>query len=162
MLKKILLLIVFILTTSCGFEAIHSKANRMLNSNLIISKVNYDGDRETNIKIKERLSLYRSDQDEAADPESVFVKTLDIESVTTRVTVVKDNKGNPSIYELKVEIIALATMNNDTVKNYRLEKSSKYDHNSDSSSLRESEKELKRSLAETITNELVFKLTSGQ
>jgi outer membrane lipopolysaccharide assembly protein LptE/RlpB len=162
MLKKIFLLILFVLTTSCGFEAIHSKANRIVNSNLIIAKINYDGDRETNIKIKEGLSLYKSNQDETTNPESIFIKILDIESNVTREIAVKDSKGNPSIYKLEVEVTVLATKSDDSKKNYRLEKNSKYDYNSDSSALKESEKELKRSLAETITNELVFKLTSGQ
>tara|TARA_B100000795_G_scaffold214514_1_gene168257 strand:+ start:215 stop:712 length:498 start_codon:yes stop_codon:yes gene_type:complete len=165
MFKKFFLLIIFVLTTSCGFEAIHSKANRMLNSKLLIAQINYAGDREVNIKIKERLSLYSTnklDKDEVIDPDSLFIKMIDIESSVTKEIIGKDAKGNASIYQLKIKVIALITKDDDAVNSYQLERSSKYDSSTDSTALRDNEREIKRNLAEAITGELVFKLTSGQ
>ena len=61
MQKKIFLLLVFLLLSSCGYEAIYSKKNS-LNYNFSISKLNFVGDRDINLKMKEKLTNYTLDK----------------------------------------------------------------------------------------------------
>ena len=57
MLKKTFLLILFLFVYSCGYEAIHSKKN-MVSYNFSINEINFVGDREVNLKIKQKLNNY--------------------------------------------------------------------------------------------------------
>ena len=47
----------FLFLSSCGYEAIHSKKNS-LNYNFSISELNFIGDRDINLKMKEKLNNY--------------------------------------------------------------------------------------------------------
>ena len=57
MLKKTFTLIVFFFLSSCGYEAIHSKKNS-LNYNFSINELSFIGDRDINLKMKEKLNNY--------------------------------------------------------------------------------------------------------
>ena len=57
MLKTTFTLILFLFLSSCGYKAIHSKKNN--NSyDFSISKLNFIGDRNINLRIKEKLNNY--------------------------------------------------------------------------------------------------------
>ena len=56
MLKKTLTIITFLLLSSCGYEAIHSKKNA-INYDFFITELNFIGDREVNSKIKKKIKL---------------------------------------------------------------------------------------------------------
>ena len=57
MLKKTFLLILLLFLHSCGYEAIHSKKNTS-NYNFSINEISFVGDREINLKIKEKLPFF--------------------------------------------------------------------------------------------------------
>ena len=57
MLKKIIFPVLFLFLSSCGFEAIHSKKN-VVNYNFFISELTTNGNRDVNIKIREKLINY--------------------------------------------------------------------------------------------------------
>ena len=58
MLKKNLLLIIFVLTVSCGYQPMLSK-QKMLNYNFSINKLDFQGDKIINMKVKEKLNSYK-------------------------------------------------------------------------------------------------------
>ena len=55
--KKIFTFILLIFLSSCGYEAIYSVKN-INNYNFSISKLSFIGDREINLKIKQKLNNY--------------------------------------------------------------------------------------------------------
>ena len=57
MQKKIFTLLIFLFLSSCGYEAIYSKKNYK-NYNFFISKLSFVGDRDINLRMKERLNNY--------------------------------------------------------------------------------------------------------
>ena len=62
MIKKIVIMIVLILTTSCGYEPIYSKKNLIRYSNFSINELKLSGDRIANQKIKQLLYNYSNTQ----------------------------------------------------------------------------------------------------
>ena len=55
--KKIFTFILLIFLSSCGYEAIYSVKN-IKNYDFFISKLSFTGDREINLKIKQKLNNY--------------------------------------------------------------------------------------------------------
>ena len=57
MQKKIFSLLLLLFLTSCGYEAIYSKKNSN-NYNFFINELSFIGDRDINLRMKERLNNY--------------------------------------------------------------------------------------------------------
>ena len=57
MIRKIFLLIIFLLISSCGYETIYSKKNINV-YNFSLNETNFIGDRIINLKIKEKLNNF--------------------------------------------------------------------------------------------------------
>ena len=94
MFKNIFLIGIAILLTSCGYEAMHSK-NKLSDTNFSITKIKFVGDRDINIKIEEKLKRYTKIQKQ---------KTYDliVQSIYQKETIAKDGKGDPSIFEIRI------------------------------------------------------------
>ena len=78
MLKKTLLLTLFLFLSSCGYEPIHSKKN-ISNYDFSINKISFKGDRDINLKIKEKLNNYtliRKEKNFSLNIISVATKTI--------------------------------------------------------------------------------------
>ena len=97
MFKNFFLIILLVLTTSCGYDTIHSKSKKS-NYDFSIEKIDFEGDREVNIKIKQNLNNYISKKE-------IKNYALKIKSKSTKKVIAKDSKGNPSIYNLEVQIL---------------------------------------------------------
>tara|TARA_B100000787_G_scaffold5739_1_gene4306 strand:- start:1870 stop:2334 length:465 start_codon:yes stop_codon:yes gene_type:complete len=152
--KKILLLLFFVFTVSCGYEPMLSKKNT-INYNFSISELELQGDRIVNLKVKEKLNSYKINK---LDKDFV----LKIKTTSKKIILAKNLKGDPTNFKntttLNVNIII-----NDNVRNKLvLEASTNYKNSKDKFKLRNYEKEIKRNLAETITNKLIYKLSNIQ
>ena len=55
MFKRIVTLLLLIFISSCGYNAIYSKKN-LVNSDFSISKLSFVGNRDVNLKLKEKLN----------------------------------------------------------------------------------------------------------
>ena len=141
----------FVLTISCGYEAMHSK-NKLSNTNFSISKISFEGDREMNIKIQEKLSRYS-----LSKKERDFI--IKITSLAEKNIYSKDSKGNPSIFEINLKVLTLVNIKDGTKTTIPFEKSFKYNTNEDNFELKRYEREIKLNLTKTIINDLVFKLS---
>ena len=153
MFKNTILITVLIFTMSCGYEALHSKKNRLKGNNFSINKINFIGDREINIKIKEKLSIYSNDIKDKH-------YNLDINSESLKTTIGKDVKGDPSIFNLSVKVIVILNQGDDTSKQLIFNENFKYDNNKDKFEIKRYEREIKQNLAETISNSLIDKLSN--
>ena len=154
MKKKIFLLLFFLFLSSCGYDAIYSKKNS-INYNFSISELNFIGDRDINLKMKERLNSYtlnKKDKD----------FKIKISSTTAKTVAAKDTTGDATSFKNTV-IINVEISTNDKLKNsFVMSESFNYNNNSDKFSLKRYEREIKNNLAETISEKLIFKLSNIQ
>tara|TARA_B110000037_G_scaffold174413_1_gene198632 strand:- start:1219 stop:1683 length:465 start_codon:yes stop_codon:yes gene_type:complete len=154
MLKKTILIVAFILTTSCGYETIHSKKNSS-NYNFSISNINFSGDRDVNLKIKQKLNNYILNK-----KEKEF--NLTIKTKVKKEILANDITGDPISFK-NTTIVNVEVFIKDTLKNkLQIEKNFKYNNKFNKFELKSYERELKSNLAQSITEELIFKLTNIQ
>jgi hypothetical protein len=152
MLKKTILFVIFLFTASCGYEAIYSKKNKK-DYNFSISEIYFVGDRDVNIKIKQRLNNYVLNK-------KTKEFRLTIQSIIKKEVLVKDAAGDPTNFETTLTIDTDVFVNNILRKKINIEKKFKYNNNADKFALANYEKSLQNNLAESISNELIFKLSN--
>tara|TARA_B110000305_G_scaffold149226_1_gene165649 strand:+ start:28 stop:492 length:465 start_codon:yes stop_codon:yes gene_type:complete len=154
MLKKIFLLFVLVFLSSCGYEAIYSKKNSV-NYNFSISKLNFIGDRDINLKLKEKLNNYT-----LSKRDKNF--TLKIFSISTKTIAAKDTSGDATSFKNIVTLNLEISMNGTLKNSFMITESFNYNNNSNKFSLKKYEKEIKNNLAETIAKKIIFKLSNIQ
>tara|TARA_B100000787_G_scaffold65324_1_gene47913 strand:- start:599 stop:1063 length:465 start_codon:yes stop_codon:yes gene_type:complete len=154
MLKKTSLLIIIFLLSSCGYEAMHSKKN-VISYDFSISRINFEGDRDFNLKMKEKLNIYT-----LTKKNKDF--TLNIKSISKKEIFAKDIKGDPTSFKNTVNMTIDVLIGNDIKKTLKIEESFNYTNNVDKFNLRKYEKEIKNNLAGSSANKLIFKLSNIQ
>jgi hypothetical protein len=151
-MQKKILLIFFLFLSSCGYDAIYSKKNS-IKYNFSISELNFIGDRDINLKIKERLNSYTQNKKN----KDFKIK---ISSASTKTVIAKDTTGDATTFK-KTAIINVEITTNDKLKNgFIVSESFNYNNNSDKFSLKRYEREIKNNLAEAISEKLIFKLSN--
>ena len=139
-------------TSSCGYEAMHSKKNN-INYNFSINKITLLGDRDVNQKIKEKLNIYRLNKE---------AKNLDIqiESISEKNILVKNSKGNATSFQNIIKIYVTVFSNNKKIDTFQFEDNFKYNNSKNKFDLNRYEKELKANLAESIVNKIIIRLST--
>ncbi len=154
MLKKTFTLIIFLFLTSCGYEAIHSK-NNAVNTSFSINELSFIGDRNINLRIKNKLNNYTLKKKNRNF-------SLIISSNATRLVFARDRSGDPISFQSIVTINVEILMDNKTKNNLRIVENFNYNNNNNKFSLKKYEREIKNNLAEAITDKLIFKLSNIQ
>ena len=154
MKNKIFTFFLFLFLSSCGYEAIYSKKNSN-NYNFFISELNFIGDRDINLRIKERLNNYTLNE-----KEKIFI--LKISSTSTKVVAAKNTSGDAMTFKNTVATNIEVSMNGELKNNLVIIESFNYSNNSNRFSLKRYEREIKNNLAETITDKLILKLSNIQ
>ena len=154
MKNKIFLLLFFLLLSSCGYEAIYSKKNS-INYNFSISKLEFVGDKDINLRMREKLARYTQNKKN----KNFRIK---ISSISTKAVAANDTAGDATRFKNTVTInVEIST--NDKLKNsFVMSENFNYNNNSDKFSLKRYEREIKNNLAETISDKLIFKLSNIQ
>ena len=150
--KKIILLL--LLLSSCGYEAIYSKKNSK-NYSFSVSELNFVGDRTVNLKIKEKLNTYtqsKKDKD--------FI--LRISSTSKKIILAKNTAGDATSFKNTISINVEFLMNNKFKSNFIILESFNYNNISNKFNLKKYEEEIKNNLAETASDKLIFKLSNIQ
>ena len=152
--KRIFTFVLLLFLSSCGYEAIHSKKNKE-NYDFSVSELKFIGDRNVNLKIKERLNNYtliKKDKD----------FTLKISSDLEKLILVKNDAGDAT--DFKIEITVNIDIFNDTEfkSSILIIESFNYNNNNNKFELKSYEKEIKNNLANTISEKLIFKLSKMQ
>jgi len=153
MQKKILLLF-FLFLSSCGYDAIYSKKNS-IDYNFSISELNLIGDRDINLKMKERLNSYTLNKKD----KNFKIK---ISSTSTKTVAAKDTTGDATTFKNTVIINVEISINEKLKNSFVMSENFNYDNNSDKFSLKRYEREIKNNLTETISEKLIFKLSNIQ
>jgi len=154
MLRKQIILLLLLLLSSCGYEAIYSKKNSV-NYNFSVSELNFVGDRTVNLKIKEKLNNYAQ-----AKKDKDFI--LRISSTSEKITLAKNTAGDSTSFKNLVSINVEVFMNNKFKSNFIILESFNYNSISNKFNLKKYEEEIKNNLAETASDKLIFKLSNIQ
>ena len=152
MQKKIFSFLFLFLLSSCGYEATYSKKN-LLNYDFSINEINFTGDREVNIKMKERLNNY------IVNKKNKNFK-VDILSIATKAVSAKNISGDATNFKRTISIKVDLVMNNKLKNNFIISESFNYNDNSNKFNLKTYEKNIKNNLTETITEKLIFRLSN--
>ena len=152
--KRIFTFILLLFLSSCGYEAIHSKKNKE-NYDFSVSELKFIGDRDVNLKIKERLNNYT-----LIKKDKNF--TLKISSDLEKLILAKNDAGDATNF--KTEITVNIDIFNETKfkSNIVIIESFNYNNNNNKFELKSYEKEIKNNLANTISGKLIFKLSKIQ
>ena len=154
MLRKQIILLLLLLLSSCGYEAIYSKKNSV-NYNFSVSELNFVGDRTVNLKIKEKLNNYAQ-----AKKDKDFI--LRISSTSEKMTLAKNTAGDATSFKNSVSVNVEVLMNNKFKSNFIILESFNYNNISNKFNLKKYEEEIKNNLAETASDKLIFKLSNIQ
>ena len=154
MQKKIFSILFFLFLSSCGYDAMYSKKNS-ISYNFSISELSFIGDRDINLKMKERLNSY------TLNKKNKDFK-IKISSTSAKTVAAKDTTGDATSFKNTV-IINVEISTNDKLKNsFVMSEGFNYNNNSDKFSLKRYEREIKNNLAETMSEKLIFKLSNIQ
>ena len=154
MFQKQIILLLLLLLSSCGYEAIYSKKNSV-NYSFSVSELNFVGDRTVNLKIKEKLNNYAQ-----AKKDKDFI--LRISSTSEKITLAKNTAGDATSFKNSVSINVEVLMNNKFKSNFIILESFNYNNISNKFNLKKYEDEIKNNLAETASDKLIFKLSNIQ
>ena len=154
MFQKQIILLLLLLLSSCGYEAIYSKKNSV-NYNFSVSELNFVGDRTVNLKIKEKLNNYAQ-----AKKDKDFI--LRISSTSEKITLAKNTAGDATSFKNSVSINVEVLMNNKFKSNFIILESFNYNNISNKFDLKQLEKDIKNNLAEVAADKLIFKLSNIQ
>ena len=154
MLKKIIIPILLLLLSSCGYEAIYSKKN-LSSYDFSISELIFVGDRDVNIKIKQRLNSFTVNK-----KNKNFV--LKISSDAEKVVLAKDTAGNPTNFKYTITVNIEVIMKNNLKNNLQIIDSFNYNNDVNKFDLKKYELQIIRNLAETASEKLLYKLSNIQ
>ena len=154
MQKKIFLLLFFLLLPSCGYEAIYSKKNA-INYDFSINKLNFVGDRDINLKVREKLSSYTLNKKNKNFEIKIY-------STSTKSVTANDTAGDATSFKNTVAINVEISANDKLRNSFVMSEGFNYNNNSDKFSLKKYEREIKNNLSETISDKLIFKLSNIQ
>ena len=152
MQKKIFSFLFLFLLSSCGYEATYSKKN-LSNYDFSISEINFNGDREVNLKMKEKLNNYTINKKDKNFK-------IDILSTATKVVSAKNITGDATNFKSTVSVKVDLVMNNKLKNNFIIGESFNYNNNSNKFNLKTYEKNIKNNLTETIAEKLIFRLSN--
>jgi len=154
MLKKILIPVLLLLLSSCGYEAIHSKKN-LVNYNFSLNKLTFVGDRDVGLKIKNKINSYTLNKKDKSF-------SLEISSVKDKVVLAKDTAGDATSFTYSITVNIKVIMKNNFKNNLRFVESFNYNNDADKFSLKKYEREIINNLAETVAEKLIYKLSNIQ
>ena len=126
---------------------------KILNYDFSISEINFTGDREVNIKMKEKLNNY------TINKKNKNFK-VDILSFVTKAVSAKNISGDATSFKSTVSIKVDLVMNNKLKNNFIISESFNYNNDSNRFKLKTYEKNIINNLTETITEKLIFRLSN--
>ena len=154
MLKKILIPILLLFLTTCGYEAMYSQKNNA-NHNFSISEMVLDGENNINIRIKSKLNNYT-----LVEKDKKFI--LKIKSSEEKIVLAKNIAGDATKYRSVLKLGVQVVLENNLVNNLEIIESFDYDSIENTFDLKSYEREIQNTLANTAIDKLIFKLTNIQ
>ena len=154
MFQKKIIFLLLLLLSSCGYEAIYSKKN---SSNYIfsINDLSFVGDKTINLTIKEKLSVFTQNKKD----KDLVIK---ISSTSKKIILSKNTAGDATSFKNAISINVDVLMNDKFKNNFVILEDFNYNNISNKFNLKRYEEEIKKNLAETASDKLIFKLSNIQ
>ncbi|MDA9076799.1 hypothetical protein N9K39_00530 [Candidatus Pelagibacter sp.] len=154
MFQKKIIFLLLLLLSSCGYEAIYSKKN---SSNYIfsISDLSFVGDKTINLTIKEKLNVFTQNKKD----KDLVIK---ISSTSKKIILSKNTAGDATSFKNAISINVDVLMNDKFKNNFVILENFNYNNISNKFNLKRYEEEIKKNLAETASDKLIFKLSNIQ
>ena len=154
MFQKKIIFLLLLLLSSCGYEAIYSKKN---SSNYIfsINDLSFVGDKTINLTIKEKLSVFTQNKKD----KDLVIK---ISSTSKKIILSKNTAGDATSFKNAISINVDVLMNDKFKNNFVILEDFNYNNISNKFDLKRYEEEIKKNLAETASDKLIFKLSNIQ
>tara|TARA_B110000090_G_C12990779_1_gene296557 strand:- start:22 stop:492 length:471 start_codon:yes stop_codon:yes gene_type:complete len=152
MKKQIFTFILFLFLSSCGYEATYSVKNR-INYSFSISELELIGDRQVNLRIKQKLNRYSNPN---SQEEKIFV--VKISSVSEKIITAKDASGDATQFKNKITVKVKVFMSGKFKTNFLVTEDFIYNNNSNTSELRIYENQIKNNLAGAAVDKILIKL----
>ena len=152
MIKKIILLsFLIIFLNNCGYAPIYSKKNQ----DFQINTIETSGEVKVNKLLNNKLKVYSDN--------SIAKKNfnLSINSSSTKTTIAKDKKGNPTQFSIELSITLQITDDLDNTVDRIFSESSTYDNNDNKFDLRKYEDNLIKNMTEKIFSEIILFIQTG-
>ena len=148
MIKKLsLLCFLIIFINNCGYTPIYSNKDK----NFVINKIEFFGDTEVNKILSNRLNIYKNN----ADAKRFF--DIVINSKSTKTTLTKDKKGNPTQFSQNVSVnLTITDIINNTEMQINFTESSTYDSSDNKFDLKKYENNLIKNMSEKIYSDLIL------
>ena len=154
MKKKLSSFLIFLFLSSCGYDALYSKKNQ-ISYDFSISELKFNGDREINLKIKEKLNNYTLS-------EKTKQFSLNVSSTSKKTITAKDNAGDATSFKIEITVNTEALKNDGQRSSFVILESFDYNNNSDKFELKSYESEIKNNLSSTASNKLILRLSNIQ
>ena len=152
MIKKIILLSFLILfLNNCGYTPIYSKKSQ----DFQISKIETSGEVKVNKLLYNKLKIYSD------NPNARKTFNLNINSLSTKTTISKDKKGNPTQFSIELSITLQITDGLDNKVDRIFSESSTYDNNDNKFDLRKYEDNLIENMTEKLFSEIILFIQTG-
>ena len=155
MKKKIFTFFLFLVLSSCGYEATYSLKNRIKYA-FSINELDLTGDRRINLKIKQMLSPYSNPK---IKKEKIF--TLKISSGSEKITAAKDASGDATKFKNEVTVNVQVFLNDEYKLNFVIKENFIYNNSLNTFELKTYENQIKDNLAETVVDKILFKLVNN-
>ena len=153
MIKKIILLSFLLLfLNNCGYTPIYSKKSQ----DFQIKAIETSGEVKVNKLLYNKLKIYNN------NPIAKKTFNLNINSSSTKTTIAKDKKGNPTQFsiELSITLQIIDGFNNKIDRIFT--ESSAYDNNDNKFDLRKYEDNLIENMTEKIFSEIILFIQTGR
>ncbi len=145
-MKKIIIVLSFILLTSCGYQPIFSSKN----SNFLIEDIIHDTNDRISLKIKNNLRYLSK-----AENYTRIIK-LNLKSEKKINISSKDSKGDPSVYKMTISTNLEIYSNNELIKKRNISKNFSYKNTKNKFNLKQYEKNIENNLIETIKDDIIL------
>jgi hypothetical protein len=146
-IKKIIFIFLIFMLASCGYESIHSKKNSKQNKQVIIKKVQSEGDKSLNRKIISLLNIKKDNNEERG-----YILILGNNKILEIVS--KDKIGNASIYRMTITVDISLNNKEKIIKQKSFKSSFTYNNMKNKFDLSQYKKNIESNLINIITSEI--------
>ena len=154
MLKKILIPVLLLFLSTCGYEAMYSEKNNAYFS-FSISEITLDGENNVNIRIKSKLNNYT-----LFEKDKKFI--LKIKSSIEKITLAKNIAGDATNYKSTLKLDVQIVLENSLINNLEIIENFDYNSIENTFDLKRYEREIQNTLANTAVDKLLYKLSNIQ
>ena len=142
-----IIIVFLILLNNCAYEPIFKKKN----INFTVELDNLNGDKKINSILKNRFSNYNTGSKKF---------NISIESIKEKIIISKDSKGDPSIFEISINVFYVVKDNEKIIVEDNIIRKNTYDNISDKFELAKFEEIIIKNLTESISNDILLSISS--